>query len=124
MENSAIQTHEVRPVIRSYGGGAFVVSGQRYETSLILTAEAAMPWETNGELTISTLEQLLSDCMGVDIFIVGSGKTQQFFSPASLRELRQRYGVAIEVMDTGAACRTFNVLQAEDRHVAAALMLI
>ena len=44
-------------------------------------------------------------------------------SPAALRAALKAHGIAVEAMDTGAACRTYNVLLAEDRRVAAALLL-
>lgn len=121
--STTLQTTEIRPIIQSYGAGAFVVSGQRFEFSVLLTTEQVQPWK-NAALSVEAIEALLPQCNGVEILLIGSGKTQIFISPAQIRAWRQQYHIAVEVMDTGAACRTFNVLQAEDRQVAAALMVI
>lgn len=123
MNTTAIHTTEIRPIIQSYGAGAFVVSGQRFESSIFLTANHAQTWE-DAALSAEAIAALLPQCNGVEILLIGSGKTQIFISPAQIRAWRQEYQIAIEVMDTGAACRTFNVLQAEDRQVAAALIVI
>jgi uncharacterized protein len=54
--------------------------------------------------------------------IFGSGKRLRFVRPALLQGLINR-GVGVETMDTQAACRTYNILAGEGRHVAAALIL-
>ena len=57
----------------------------------------------------------------IEILLIGSGATFEM-APAALRSALGARGVSIESMDTGAACRTYNVLMAEDRRVAAALI--
>jgi uncharacterized protein len=68
----------------------------------------------------SSLEALL--CLGADILILGTGETQQFPDPTVFAAVAAR-GIGFEVMDNGAACRTYNVLLAEGRRVALALIL-
>ena len=58
-----------------------------------------------------------------EIVILGTGARQQFPAPALLRPLLER-GIGVEVMDTGAACRTYNIVVAEGRQVIAALLMI
>ncbi len=58
---------------------------------------------------------------GMDILLIGSGVTQAFMPP-SRRALLKASHTVIECMDTGAACRTFNILQSEERKVAAILI--
>jgi uncharacterized protein len=110
-------------MIQSYGAGAFVVNGQRYETSVFLTAEATQAWDAT-EVSAESIATLLPACTDIEILLVGSGKTQVFISPAMRRLWREQYQIAVEVMDTGAACRTYNVLLAEDRPVAAAILRV
>lgn len=57
-----------------------------------------------------------------DVILFGTGMTQQFPSPVVMTGIMKR-GIGFEVMDTAAACRTFNVLSAEERRVVAALLL-
>ena len=54
--------------------------------------------------------------------ILGTGASQKFPPPATLRPLIEA-GIGFEIMDTAAACRTYNILVAEDRNVAAALII-
>jgi uncharacterized protein len=65
--------------------------------------------------------QALAD-LGAEVVIFGSGQKIRFPPPAWLRPLMAK-GIGIETMDTAAACRTYNVLAQEGRHVAAALLL-
>jgi uncharacterized protein len=58
---------------------------------------------------------------GVEILLLGLGRSTSAV-PAALRIALRTAGIALEAMDTGAACRTYNVLVAEDRRVAAALI--
>jgi len=57
----------------------------------------------------------------VEILLLGLGRSTSAV-PAALRTALRTAGIALEAMDTGAACRTYNVLVAEDRRVAAALI--
>lgn len=111
-----------RQLIHGYGGGAFIINQQRYEHSLILLPEKSIPWEAS--LTEEALRQVANHAKGAEILLLGTGLRQVFLPPALRQMLKQDYAMVVETMDTGAACRTFNVLLAEDRRVAAALMLI
>ena len=110
-------------LIRGYGPGALVVNERTLTGSVILTATAVLePWRptTAADIAASDLEALLG--LAPEVVLIGTGARQQFPGPSVLRLLyEQRVGV--EVMDTAAACRTFNVLVAEGRHVAAALIV-
>jgi len=59
----------------------------------------------------------------VEVLLVGCGSAMALIDP-DLRDAARARGVALEPMDTGAACRTYNVLMAEDRRVAAALIAV
>jgi uncharacterized protein len=92
--------------------------------SLILTGRQVITeWEPNQltELTAAHLEMVLS--LEPELVLLGTGARQQFPAMDILATL-QRAQIGVEVMDTAAACRTFNILVAEGRHVAAALLMI
>ena len=57
-----------------------------------------------------------------EILLFGTG-TQQRFPPPRLYQALSLSGIGVEFMDTAAACRTYNILMAEDRNVAAAVLL-
>ena len=76
-----------------------------------------------GDITLNSLKDIATGSH-VEILIIGCGPAFQA-PPAALRDgLRKDWGVVLEWMDTGAACRTFNVLLAEDRACAAALIAV
>jgi len=92
--------------------------------SLILTGRHVITeWEPNQlpELTAAHMEVVLS--LDPELVLLGTGARQQFPAMDILTTFH-RAQIGIEVMDTAAACRTFNILVAEGRHVAAALLMI
>lgn len=113
----------VRPglqVIEKYGPVGFRVSGLIYHEPIIVFPERTIVWP-QGAIDEPGLAPIVQDGR-VELLLLGLGRRIGPVSPA-LRAALKRSGVAIEVMDTGAACRTYNVLLAEDRRVAAALRL-
>lgn len=116
----------VRPgqqIIQSYAGGGFRVSGQAFQGAVIVTPEATRGWAVSSFADLQELDfSLIYDVpSSPDVVLFGTGKTQQFLPPDMRQALRAK-GLVIEVMDTGAACRTYNVLMAEGRRVVAALL--
>lgn len=109
--------------VRGYVPGQLRVNDQTHTASVILTATALIePWRpvSAADITSADLEPLLG--LAPEVVLLGTGAGQRFPAPEVLRILyEQRIGV--EVMDTAAACRTFNVLVAEGRAVAAALIV-
>lgn len=92
--------------------------------SLILTAQQLITdWEPNlpHELTAAHLEVILE--LEPELVLLGTGSHQHFPAMEIMQSLH-RASIGIEVMDTAAACRTFNILVGEGRHVVAALMMI
>ena len=104
-----------------YGEGYVLVNGERHEASVIVLAERIEAWSVGGvdELTEAHVQQLAE--LGADIVLLGTGASLRFPHPRLARALA-RAGIGLEVMDTQAACRTFNILVAEERKVAAALL--
>ena len=108
-------------VITAYGAGYVAVNGQRHESSLIVTPQTVLDWPVAAfaELKGEDFEAL--ETLGLEIVLLGTGPRQRFPHPrltAGLREAR----IGLEVMDVQAACRTYNILVAEERKVAAALL--
>jgi uncharacterized protein len=109
-------------VIRAYGGGELRVNENVYRGAVILSASTLI-----AEPNIHNLEDLIAvDVSRVlalepELVLLGTG-VRQVFPVASFGAQFLRMKIGFEVMDTGAACRTFNVLVAEHRQVAALLL--
>lgn len=109
--------------VTAHGEGYIAINGQRYSSSLIVQPEAIdTEWQavSVAALEPSHIEQLLAT--GADILILGTGRRQQFPSLALLKPVMLA-GRTVDVMDTSAACRTYNILMSEGRTVAAALII-
>ena len=109
-----------KKTITAYGAGGFSLNQQRHEGSLFICGAFTSEWD--GQLTAESLIPLLMQC-APDLFLIGTGKTMLALDPA-LRAALKAQNIALDVMDTGAACRTYNIVMAEDRRVAAALVAI
>lgn len=108
--------------LQSYGPEKFVVSGIDYPHALLIGDAFLALWQQEGEaITLASLAPLL-DAATLDVLLVGTGGSMKAI-PAALRmELRGR-GITLDAMSTGAACRTYTILQSEGRRVGAALLL-
>jgi uncharacterized protein len=109
--------------ITGYAAGQVTVNDEVMTRSLIVTeSELVRDWPPTSweDLSASHLECLLA--LGPEVVVLGSGPRLRFPGPAVLAPLTNA-GIGVEVMDTGAACRTFNILIAEGRRVAAALLI-
>ncbi|OHC65140.1 MAG: hypothetical protein A2040_14840 [Rhodocyclales bacterium GWA2_65_19] len=109
--------------ITSYDAGHIAVNGRRLTKSFLLTPHRLIedwPPDSLDSVTESDLQAVADlDC---PIVLLGTGPRQRFPAPALLRALAERR-IGVEVMDSGAACRTYNVLMAEGRDVAAVLII-
>ena len=114
-----------RKLINSYGAGRFIVSGHEYKNSILHSPSSVSTWEDYNPFVWSeTLaEQLITSAATSEILLIGTGeKIVQL--PARMRQLFRSKNIHADVMDTGAACRTYNVLLSEERRVIAALQLV
>jgi uncharacterized protein len=111
-------------VIQSYRDGHFKVSDQIYDHPVIVYPTKTEPWDPPGydKLSADHFNPILATDLGVEIVLLGTGKTMQPPKRKMIQQLSND-GLSLDTMDTGAACRTFNVLIAEDRKVAAAMYL-
>ncbi len=114
-----------RQIIEAYGDGGFRITGSRYEGSRIVFADRVVDWapDTIEQVDRAALEPLLLAAERIDVLLLGCGPRQVFLEP-DLRKVLRQAGIAVETMDTGSACRTYNVLMAEERRVAAALIAV
>jgi uncharacterized protein len=114
-----------RQIIDSYGAGRFTVSGVVHEGSIIVFPDRTLAWPVASvdEVSLESLQPILAERETVEVALLGCGArlTQV---PTGVRQLFRRSGLGFELMDTGAACRTYNVLAAEDRRVVAALIAV
>lgn len=109
-------------IFTAYGEGFVTVNQEKYEKSLIVTPDEIIPeWTaaTPTELGESEMQRLRQ--LGVEVVLLGTGKALRF-PPAPLLRPFAPAGIGLEVMNLQAACRTYNILAAEGRKVAAALV--
>lgn len=114
-----------QPQIDSYGDGGFTLASQRFEGSILLTPRGIYPW-TVGILTEaydSSFNPVMEAKEECDFLLIGRGETFAML-PKSVAGFLAKAGFRPDLMSTGAACRTYNVLLAEGRRVAAALIAI
>jgi uncharacterized protein len=109
--------------IRSYGPGRFMISDREWRSPVLVTAAATHPWGVTRaeDLSVDSLRPLLEAAVPTEILVLGCG-ARAVFVPADLRAALKAAGMGLEVVDTGSACRIYNVLLAESRRVAAALI--
>ncbi len=110
-------------VIQSYGGGGFTVAGQRYRGDVLVFPERTVAWSGTADPSLESLADVAAAGADVALLLLGLGINGGLAAPA-LRAALKKSGIAVEAMTTAAACRTFNVLLAEERRVAAALLAI
>lgn len=107
--------------ITAYGDDYVMVNGARRDSSAVVTPERIVAWEnrTFAQLTREDFSFLAG--LGVEIVLLGTGARQRFPHPRLTAPLAAAR-VGLEAMDLKAACRTYNILVAEERKVALALL--
>jgi uncharacterized protein len=110
------------PVIQGISSGAFTVDGHAYR-GLFLTPRSASEWKAPAlaDLTVEDLAPLLALDPSPEFILIGTGAAQRFPARTLVAALDAN-GIGIEAMDSRAAARTWGVLRAEHRWIAAALM--
>jgi uncharacterized protein len=111
-----------RNLFTGYGPGYVSVNGVRRQTSTVVLSDRVLDWEVEqfDALTPEAFARLAG--LPVEILLLGTGNALRFPHPRLTQPLRDA-GIGLEVMDTSAACRTYNILLGEDRRVAAALLI-
>ena len=109
--------------VRSYEPGCVTVRNHRITTSAIVLPDQLLtgwPPTTVTDIGAEHLDAVLD--RDIEVLVLGTGETQQFPEPAVFAPLMAR-GIGFEVMDNAAACRTYNILLAEQRRVALAVLI-
>ena len=114
-----------RQLIQAYREGGFTVAGIRHEGSLLVMPERTLSWQagTLSRVTVDSMAPITQADPAVEILILGCGPSFAL-APPHLRAALRAHRIVVEAMATPAACRTYNVLLAEDRRVAAALIAV
>jgi uncharacterized protein len=114
-----------RQVIDSYGPGRFRISDATHAGSVLVFPERTLAWPVTAMagLSLDSLSPVLTADPAVEILLIGCGP-RLVPVPGDLRSALRARGIGCDAMDTGAACRTFNILLAESRRVAAALIAL
>ncbi len=111
-------------IIQSYAGGRFKISAQVYESAVFVTPASVEKWNFTGEfddLALSDFDVLTAKSGEFDVVLFGCGGVMRFLPPELQISLKNK-GISMDMMDTSAACRTYNVLMAEGRRVIAVLL--
>ena len=101
------------------------MANEAYQGSIIVHPTGVIPWAVTSiaDLNLDTLAPVLALAGKVDVCLFGCGARLQPL-PLALRTALKTAGIPSDPMDTGAACRTYNVLAGEGRAVAAALIAV
>jgi uncharacterized protein len=118
-QDSSSATH----LIRAYGGGELRIDDEIYRETVIVSASGVLALPQLHDMNdLSDLDPSVILAQGPEVVLLGTG-LRQIFPAASFRRRFADAGIGLEIMDTGAACRTYNVLATERRRVVAVLML-
>jgi uncharacterized protein len=111
--------------IEAYGNGGFRFGGMSHRGSLLCFPDGIWAWPVAaiGELTLAALEPALARADALDFFLIGGGR-DPFVLPEPLRQRFREASLNVDVMPTGAAVSTWNVLLGERRRVGAALIAV
>jgi len=111
--------------IEAYGNGGFRFAGMSHKGSILCLPDGIHGWPvaTAQEVTVATLGRLLEPANRVPVLLFGMGRVLAA-PPVELRRGLAEAGIQLEPMDTGAAARTYNILLAEGRPIAAALIAV
>ena len=114
-----------RAPIDAYGSGGFRFAAMSHRGSILCLPSAVLAWHVHSmaELTAADLAPVIAEHADIDFLLLGTGPRQILPAP-EIRTALAAAGIGLEVMDTGAAARTYNVLLEEGRHVAAALIAV
>ena len=124
-DNPAAAFFPRQSAIDAYGGGGFRFAEMSHRGSLLCLPSGMHGWPVTvmDAVTLESLAQVIAEVDQIEVLLLGTGSSQVFLDH-DLRESLTERGVFTEAMSTGAAARTYNVLLAEQRAVAAALIAV
>jgi len=111
-------------VIQGYGNGGFRVSGDFIDGAAVVFPHQSLKWDVGADvkaLSEDDFAPIIAAVAEIDVVLLGTGERLVFPDLALKTALKAR-GLNVEVMDSGAACRTYNVLIADGRRVVAVLL--
>ncbi len=112
-----------RNAFTGYGEGYVLVNGVRHEASmLVMPDEPVSEWGVHDSASMSPEQVIRLAELDVEVLLIGTGVHLSFPPPKLLQPLAKA-GIGVEIMDTPAACRTYNILMGEGRKVAAAIII-
>ena len=120
------QPHYPRPAqIEAYGAGGFCFAGMSHRGSILALPSGVWAWPPRApaEIDEASLARVFEEKAGIDIFLIGCGRDPVLLAEPVRRRL-QKEGLSFDAMPTRAAASTYNVLFAEGRLVAAALIAV
>jgi uncharacterized protein len=107
--------------ITGYGDDYVMVNGARCDSSVVVLPERIVQWDTKSFAALTADDFAFLKTLDAEIVLLGTGARQRFPHPRLTAPLADA-GIGLEVMDLKAACRTYNILVAEERKVALALL--
>lgn len=114
-----------RAPIDAYGNGGFRFADMSHRGSILCLPSGIHGWaqEEGDPLSPEAFDRLIAEASGIEVLLVGTGRDLRPL-PREIRERLKAAGISADPMSTGAAVRTFNILLAEERAVAAALIAV
>ena len=114
-----------RHLIDAYGNGGFRFAGMSHRGSILAMPSGIRAWPPRSarDLTFEAFEPLLAEAAAIDLLLLGTG-AEIGPVPDLVRRRLGEAGIGVDAMQTGAAARTYNILAAENRKVAAALIYV
>lgn len=111
--------------IDAYGNGGFRFGGMSHRGSLLCFPDGMWAWPVTSvaDLSEASLSPALMHAGGIDVFLIGAGRAP-WVLPAALRALFRERSISVDVMATGAAVRTYNILLAENRRAGVGLIAV
>lgn len=124
-DRSAAAYFPGQSAIDAYGGGGFRFADMSHRGSLLCLPSGMYGWSvTSLEMAgLQSFDQVAAEADQIEVLLLGTG-SEHVFVPLELRDALNQRGIFMEAMSTGAAARTYNVLLAEQRAVAAALIAV
>ncbi|MBV8427005.1 MAG: hypothetical protein JO137_07390 [Hyphomicrobiales bacterium] len=124
-ENEQIRFLPGRHQLDAYGNGGFRFAGMSHRGSILALPSGVRAWAVRSvsEIDATALAPIIAEAEAIDVLLLGTG-AQPSFIEESVRAPLAAAGIRLDAMQTGAAARTYNVLIAEDRRVAAALIAV
>ena len=109
----------------AYGNGGFRFADMSHRGSILCLPSGIYGWapQSAAEIDAASLERAMAEAGEIEIFLIGTGDEHVHLDPV-LRQTLRDAGLRVDIMTTGAAARTYNVLFGDQRKVAAALIAV